>query len=420
MCQNSGEFPVNKFPHLFRGLGKLEGDYTITLKEGAKPFALSTPRRVSLPLLKPVKEELERMEAPGVISKVQEPTEWCAGMVPVPKKNGTVRICVDLTHLNQCVQRERYPLRAVEQVLAQLTGAQLFSKLDANSGFWQIPLAPESSLLTTFITPFGRYCFHRLPFGITSAPEHFQRKMSEILSGTEGTVSMLDNVLIFGQNKEEHDANLTEALKRIEKAGLTLNKDKCQFSVESVSFLGQIVDGSGICPDPDKVEAIKSVPVPQNVSAVRRFLGMTPHLSKFVPDIADRTKPLRELLIKNRQWIWDQPQQAAFESIKELLLSPPILSLYDPNAKTIVSADASSHGLGAVLLQEQTNGDKPITYISRSTEEKYAQIEKDALAFTWACDRLSDYLIGIKFHIHTDHKPLVPLFSTKSLEELPV
>ena len=169
------------------------------------------------------------MEALGVISKVQEPTEWCAGMVPVPKKNGTVRICVDLTHLNQSVQRERHPLPAVEQVLAQLTGAQLFSKLDANSGFWQIPLAPESSLLTT---PFGRYCFHRLPFGITSAPEHFQRRMSEILSGTVGTVSMLDDVLIFGQNKEEHDANLTEALKRIEKAGLTLNKE---FSVERVS-----------------------------------------------------------------------------------------------------------------------------------------------------------------------------------------
>ncbi len=115
------------------------------------------------------------MEALGVITKVQEPTEWCVGMVVAPKADGKVRICVDLTNLNQSVLRERHPLPAVDQILAQLAGAKVFSKLDANSGFWRIPLAPESALLTTFITPFGRFCLHRLPFGITSAPEHFQR-----------------------------------------------------------------------------------------------------------------------------------------------------------------------------------------------------------------------------------------------------
>ena len=169
-----------QYPNLFKGLGKLKGEYTIRLREGACPFALMTPRRVAIPLLPKVKAELERMEQLGVISPVEEPTEWCAGMVVAQKANGSVRICVDLSRLNESVCRERHPLPVVEQVLAQLTGAKLFSKLDANSGFWQIPLSPESALLTTFITPFGRFRFHRLPFGITSAPEHFQKRMLSI------------------------------------------------------------------------------------------------------------------------------------------------------------------------------------------------------------------------------------------------
>ncbi len=157
--KEKNKYPIAEHPHLFEGLGKLKGEYTIQLDEGAKPFALYTPRRVAIPLFQPVKEELERMEKLGVIEKVTEPTCWCAGMVVVPKANGKVRICVDLTRLNESVKRERHPLPAVEQVLAQLAEGKVFSTLDANSGFWQIPLSPESALLTTFITPYGRFCF---------------------------------------------------------------------------------------------------------------------------------------------------------------------------------------------------------------------------------------------------------------------
>ncbi len=140
----------------------------------------------------------------GVITKVDEPTSWCAGMVVVPKKNGTIRICVDLKPLNKNVLMEVHPLPKVDETLAQMTGAKVFSKLDANSGFWQIPLARESRLLTTFITPFGRYCFNKLPFGICSAPEHFQKRISRILEGLDGVLCLMDDVLVFGSNKEEH------------------------------------------------------------------------------------------------------------------------------------------------------------------------------------------------------------------------
>ena len=162
-----------QFPELFTGLGKLQGNYHICLKQGAKPYSLTTPRRVAVPLLPEVKE-LTRMEQLRVIEKIEEPTEWCAGLVVVPKQSGKVCICVYLTKLNENVCHERHPLPAVEQVLAQLSGATVFSILDANSGFWQIPLSAESASLTTFISQFGRFCFRRLPFGITSAPEHFQ------------------------------------------------------------------------------------------------------------------------------------------------------------------------------------------------------------------------------------------------------
>ena len=312
----------------------------------------------------------------------------------------------------------------MDQTLAQLAGAKLFSKLDANSGFWQIQLAPSSSLLTTFIAPFGRFCFRRLPFGISSAPEHFQRRMSEALSGLAGTVCMMDDVLVYGENREEHDERLTGVLQRLSDLGMTLNADKCVFAQTSVKFLGHVVDSQGIRPDPDKIEAISEFATPTCVSDIRRFLGMVNQLSKFSPNLSDMTQPLRELLVKDRVWVWDEAERQTFSRVKNNLTASPILAHFDPNRETVLSADASSYGLGAVLLQKQTTGElQPVTYISRAmtpTERRYAQIEKEALAFTWACERLSDYLVGLQFHIQTDHKPLVPLFSSKHLEELPL
>ena len=313
---------------------------------------------------------------------------------------------------------------AVEQTLAQLAGARVFSKLDTNSGFWQIPLSRESALLTTFITPFGRYCFHRLPFGITSAPEHFQRRMSDILNGLDGVVCMMDDVLIHRQTVQEHDERLVKVLHQLENAELTLNREKCQLSQSQIKFLGQVIDANGIRPDPDKIAAIHDVPTPGNVGDLRRFLGMVNHLSKFSPNLAEKTTPLRELLNKKNEWVWGEPQRQAFEDVKQAQVVSPVLSLLDQNSDTIVSADASSHSLGAVLLEKQPGGEwKPVSYISRSltpTERRYTQIEKEALAFTWACERFSDYLLGLSFHIQTDHKPLVPLFSSKNLGELPI
>ena len=179
---NDGE----SYPQLFEGLGELETSYKIELQANAEPYAVQYPRRVAVPLLPKVqkksgvKKELDRLETLGVIKRVTEPTEWCAPIVVVPKENDKVRLCVDYTHLNQAVKRERHQLPTVESVLAQMAGAKVLSKLDANSGFHQIKLSEESKPLTTFITPFGRYCYNRLPFAINSGPEHFHMQIHQV------------------------------------------------------------------------------------------------------------------------------------------------------------------------------------------------------------------------------------------------
>ena len=298
---------AKQFPRLFKRLGKMEGYYEIRLKDDVKPFALSTPRGVALPLLSKVKAELQQMENIGVITKIDEPTDWCAGIVVVPKPNDKVRICVDLTKLNKSVKRERHILPSVEQTLAQIGTAKYFTKFDANSGYWQVELHPNSRKLTMFITPFGRFYFNRLPFGITSTPEHFQRRMTEILGDISGVMCLVDDILVTGKTQDEHNSRLTEVLTRLEKAKVILGLSKCKFSQPSVKFLGQMV--------------------------------------------------------------------------------------------------ASSYGLGAVIRQVQPDGSlRPIAYASRAlteTEQRYAQIEKEALTTTWACERFQQYLLGKSFKIET-------------------
>ena len=276
--------------------------------------------------------------------------------------------------------REIYPLPKVDDILAQLTGATVFSKLDANCGFWQILLEPSSHLLSTFVSPFGRFCFNKLPFGILSAPELFQKRMNEILAGCTGTQCLIDDVLVFGATQEEHDLRLDGVLARIQAAGVTLNDEKCVFSTTTVKFLGHIVDKFGIRADPEKTMAINKMAQPTNITELRRFMGMINQLGKFSPSLASITQPLRELMSSKSAWIWGPAQEQSFQASKDELSSlkrragfqaskdelskPTVLALYNPESKTKLSSDASSYGLGAVLLQEHDHEWKPVVYVS--------------------------------------------------------
>ena len=305
----------NQYPSLFTGLGKMNMEYDIKLNQDITPYSVSTPRRIPLPLMDKVKKELDRLQKLDVIAPVDEPTDWCAPMVIVPKTNGQVRICVDLQKLNKAVKRERHMLPSVDHTLGQLANAKVFTKLDANSGFHQIPLAKSSQMLTTFITPFGRYAYQRLPFGISSGPEIFQKEVSKILEGL-GVVCLMDDIVVYGTTEEEHDKKLKLTLDKLEKAGISLNKSKCEWKQKTVKFLGQQVGEDGIKADEEKVLAIKQMPVPGNVHDVRRFMGMINQLGKFAPHLASKSEPIRSLLCSGNDFVWNSAQDSARRSKK--------------------------------------------------------------------------------------------------------
>ena len=212
--------------------------------------------------------------------------------------------------------------------------------------------------------------------GINVGPEEFQRKMSETLSGLPGCEIIMDDILIHGRTQEEHDERLSRVLCRIEKSGLKLNQDKCHFNKSKVSFFGHTISAEGIRPDSQKVTAITKLEAPKNVTELKRTLGMINYLGRFTKDLSIAMKPMTDLLKKDVQWNWDKPQEKAFETVRKVVSNLPSLSFYSTERPTVVSADSSSYSLGAVLQQQDKNGDlQPIAFASHSlmsSEQKYS------------------------------------------------
>ncbi len=214
---------------------------------------------------------------------------------------------------------------------------------------------------------------------------------------------------MWGHSQEEHDTRLLAVLQKMENAGVTLNLDKCALSQREVKFLGHIISDSGVQPDPAKTIAVQKMPEPSNISVLRSFLGMVNQLGKCIPHLAEKDKPLRDLLSKKNCWFWGEAQVKAYQDLKKDLSSAPVLALYDANKPIKVSADASLYGLGAVLLQQEGDDWRPVAYASRSltpVEQRYAQVEKEALGRTWAYERFRDFLICHHFVMETDQKTL--------------
>ena len=415
---NGGPQPeiLKRYQSQFSGIGTLPGEYEIKIDASATPV-VHPPRRIPCMLRDKVKAELDRMARMGIITKVEQPTQWVSPIVVVKKPNGDVRICLDPIDLNKAAKREHYPLRTVEEVAATLAEARVFSTLDATSGFYQIRLAEKSTWLTTFNTPFGRFKFERLPFGLVSAPEIFQRAMTEMFEDIEKCEVIADDLLVWEKSVEEHDLTLEKVLQRAEETDLRFNEEKCKFHKQEVKYVGHVFGTDGLRPSPDKVQAILNMPAPHDKSSLQRFMGMVNYLPKFIPRLADINKPLRELLEKSVEWHWMERQQKAYEELINSITQAPVLKYFDVSADVTVSVDASSEGLGACLLQ----GMQPVAYASRalnSAERNYAQIEKEMLAIVFGTNKFHQYIYGKQVSVETDHKPLESLFK-KPLSKAP-
>ena len=293
----------------------------------------------------------------------------------------------------------------------------MFSKIDLKWGFHQIELEEDSRAITTFITHRGLYRYRRLMFGITSAPEKYQKIISDVLAGCSGVANIADDLVIYGTDLEEHDSNLRKVLTRLEEQGLTVNGEKCQFRLPRLTFFGHELSARGIAPSEEKIAAVVNARPPQNVSEVRSFVQLVQYSAKFIPDFAQVAEPLRRLLRKGEPFVWGPYQGDAFHKLKELMTSTKALAYFRNDCKTRIVADAGPEGLGAVLLLLQGEEWRAVSYASRNlsdVERRYAQTEKEALALVWACERFNIYVSGRKFELETDHKPLECIFGKTS------
>ena len=413
----SSETIMSDYKEIFEGVGKLK-DYQVKLHVNPDVPPVAQPvRRTPFSLRDKVKEKIEELVAMDIIEPVEGLTPWVSPVVVVPKQNDEIRLCVDMRRANEAIIRERYPIPTVDEVLQSLNQSTVFSKLDLKWGYHQLELHPDSRSITTFTTHCGLYQYKRLMFGITSAPEVYQHVIQQSLQGCEGVANISDDIIIHGKNTEEHDKRLQRVLERLKEKNLTLNAEKCKFHMTQMVFMGLVLSDNCIGPAEDKVKAIVDAREPQSASEVRSFLGLANHNARFIPDFATVAEPLRRLTKKGVHFEFGEEQKNAFNELKRRLSSAETLGYFDKDAKTLIIADASPVGLGAILIQEQQGRKRVISYASKSlsaVERRYSQTEKEALAVVWACERFHVYLYGIEFELYTDHKPLETIYSSRS------
>jgi len=400
----------------FPGTVHLEIDTTITP-------VVSPPRRVPVALKARVKTELDRLVEEQVVVPIHEPTDWVSSLAVATKKNGDIRVCIDPRPLNKALRREHYQLTTLDDVLPELSKARIISTMDLKAGYWHAKLDEPSSRLTTFSTPFGRYRWLRLPFGLNVSSEIFAKRLQDCIHDLNGVICVADDLMIYGVGTtdddaiSDHDAKLVKLLQRCREMGIRLNAKKIKLRQTSVPFLGHVITQDGIKPDPAKVEAVLEMPSPTDVEGVQRLNGFVNYLAKFLPGLSDVMEPIRQLTRREVPWNWSKAQEEALNTVKQLMANAPVLRYFDPDTELTVQCDSSQTGLGAALLQEG----QPLAFISRAltdTETRYAQIEKEMLAIVWSVEKFNQYTFGRRVSVISDHKPLESIIK-KTLAKAP-
>ena len=343
---------------------------------------------------------------------------WASPVVPVAKKCGVTRFCADFRKLNAVTKKDVYPIPRLDDALDRLANCKYFTSLDMASGYWQIPVAPPDREKTAFVTPDGLFEFNYMPFGLCNAGATFQRTMDRILAEFrwQFCIVYIDDVLIYSRSFSEHLQHIDAVFKCFKEAGVVIKPSKCVFASSEITYLGHIINEHGTRPDPSKVEAVKHFPLLSTVTEVKSFLGLCSYFRRYVQNFAQLSEPLVGLTRKSVPFVWTAAQQKAFETLKERLISAPILAHYDAEAELQLHTDASIKGIGACLIICKQNREQVLAYASRllnSAEARYSTTEQECLAVVWSIKKFRPYLFGKKFTVVTDHCALCWLMSRK-------
>ena len=405
---------------------------TMDIDTGDSPPVCQRPYTLPLKHYSWVQKEIETLERAGVIERSVSP--WASPIVVVPKKSAPGepprrRLCVDFRKVNELQPEVKradtkgkgclslHPLPKIDEIYARLQGAKIFSTLDLRSGYYHIALGKGSRAKTAFVTPFGKYEFKMVPFGLSQAPAFFQALISEVLNGLDFAIGYLDDIIIFSKSEEEHLGHLEQIFERLVQAGLKLKRSKCDFFKEHIQYLGHLISEDGIRPLPEKLESVKSMPAPRNPKEIKQFLGLAGYYRKFVPRFSDISRPLTKLTRKDTEFKWTSECEFAFKLLKEALMSQPILRYPDPAKPYTLYTDASKYAWAGVLTQAYTTviegkevtANHPVAYVSglfRGSQCNWAAMTKEAYAIYMSVKKLSFYLESAEITLRSDHLPL--------------
>ena len=411
---------LSQFKKVFEeGLGTvINAKAVLTLKTDATPKFLA-PRPIPYALRSSVEQEIKRLEADNAWERVTY-SDWATPLVPIAKSDGGVRLCGDYkVTLNPQLQVAQHPLPNPTDMFAALAGCTVFSKIDLKQAFQQLSMDERSQELCTLNTHLGLFRPKRLPYGVASSPAIWQQTMDKIFAGLPGVFCFVDDILIAGKDVTEHQARLNAVLERIQENGMKIHRNKCSFGVSSVEYLGFIIDGQGVHKTNEKVRAVQTAKVPENIKELQSFLGLVTFYGRFIKDLATIAHPLYQLLNNDVEWNWSEECQRSFENIKNEIISPKFLVHFQMDLPVKLVCDASQVGIGAVLAHVMPDGtEKPIAFASRvlnKAEQNYSQIEKEGLSLVYGVKKFHMYLYGkSKFMLVTDHKPLLAILGPKS------
>ncbi|UYV80232.1 K02A2.6-like, partial [Cordylochernes scorpioides] len=398
---------LEQFHEVFQGVGVINSECKMYTKPEYPPVR-ALPRRIPASLGNEVQSELEKMVKQGIITKIYHETEWSHPMVVVKKKSGQIRICLDPRKLNQALVRRHFQTPAPSELLHQIPKADYYTVLDVKSAYWHVPIANECRDLLVMATPFGKFRYNRLPFGLNISAQIFVEMMTNIFKNSFRNVTYVDDLLIYADSIEEHNEKLKGILEIARRNNIKFDLTKAQICKKEVSFLGHMISKNGIDPEPNKVDKVINLKKPEDKKSLQRVMGLYNYLGKFIPNLAASTSNIRGILKKNVVWHWGPRQDIEFHHIKECVRNAPSLGHYDKTKTLVLQCDASKDAMGAALLQEN----RPLAFASASfndSQKQYSQIEKELLSIYYGCKKFEYLLLGHTFIIQTDHQPLLPL-----------